>query len=462
MATDWANILEWGGAKEFRLPTAFELARGSIPDSAKGAENDFRPDAQNAALLQALGYGGNPLNGDAWSDSARTWLHDNGYQLGVGHQPGTKAQGRAEYFGLIGPDGKFVQGQSDPTVMQSDSWGDIVAPFALMAAPFAAQAMFGQAAGAGAGGLSAAADGVTALGSAWSPQALGLTSLAPSTAAAEIAALSGSLPTIGGAAGLGAIGGLGGGAEGVAALGSSWSPSALGLTEAIAPAASAGELAAIGSGIPGAVSIPGAAAAIDPYDSKFYRPGGPSELGNMGGASGGAATLPTAGGSGFLDSIGLGSVGSAIDKVSSVVGGGSNLAGLIGGAIGATQGGKAEVSSRDPWLAAQPYLKNLLGDADSMRAKFAAEPYTPQQTQQYQQAFAGLDQARSALPGLLNWGQSAMQRQSTVPSYQQLFGGGLLPQQQPTAQAGGAGGLLGGSQDDRIKALMTAGRGLIG
>jgi hypothetical protein len=54
-----------------------------------------------------------------------------------------------------------------------------------------------------------------------------------------------------------------------------------------------------------------------------------------------------------------------------------------------------------------------------------------------------------------------MQRQSTTPSYDQLFGGGLLGQQ-PTAQAGGAGGLLGNSQSDRLKALMARGQGLIG
>ena len=60
-----------------------------------------------------------------------------------------------------------------------------------------------------------------------------------------------------------------------------------------------------------------------------------------------------------------------------------------------------------------------------------------------------------------------MQRQATTPSYAQLFGGaspsGLLGgQEQPTAQAGGVGGLLGGSASDRARALISRGRGLLG
>lgn len=461
-----------------------------------------------------------------------------------------------------------------------------------------AQALAGAAAAGGAGGasgvgsLGGAAEGVTALGQAWSPQALGLTTLAPSTAAVDIAALASALPgAVGAGAGLGSLGSLGG--EGISALGSSWSPQALGLTEAVAPAITSSELAALGTGIPsltpgigemalngaikggvkggatslikgenplegalkGAVGggitggITGGVNAINPDGVGWVNngisgglnaavSGGNPLIGAAGGAVGPllgslgqtATTTPTAGGnmdfggvSGWFDNwtpddlnlttdiagnvlpslgtdsswmpnwdswvndalIGAGTgwtatglpswlesaasaVKGGLGGVASAVGGGGNLAALIGAGLGAASGGGTQTQSRDPWSAAQPFLKNILGDADAMRANLAANPFTQQQTQAYSNAYGGLDQARAALPGLLSWGQNAMQRQSSTPTYASLFGGGQpqqsqQPQQaQPTMQAGGVGGLLGGAPEDRLKALMAGGRGLLG
>lgn len=493
MATDWSS-LGWTPTLNFALPNERQLAQSSIADAGKGAEFKFNPTSMNAQLLASLGYTGQGLGssipnefgdtGPQWSDDARTWLANNGYTVGVAHEPGSAPNGRPEYYGLVDRNGQFVAGQDQPTMTMSDSLMEQITPFLMLAGPFASAistmeglAAAGGAAGASGGsaasGLSGAADGVTALGSQWSPQALGLTGgITPATSAAEIASLSSGIPgAVEVGAGLGAAGGasgLGGGGGGVTSLGPGMSPANLGITP-VTPAVSGGEIAGLSQGIPGVVAPTasigntGGLSSADKsalYGNEGYGPG-------MSGAQTSAydSILNATGSKGLADLAANSSIGGGlldgIKGAADLVGGGQNLAGLVG-AIGGAAGGSSgdQVSSRDPWAAAQPYLKNILADAERQRAALAAQPYTPQQTQQYQQAFAGLDQARSALPGLLNWGQSAMQRQNTVPSYQQLFGGGLLGQQQPTAQAGGAGGLLG--NDDRIKALMARGQGLIG
>ncbi|WP_457321634.1 hypothetical protein [Roseateles sp. P5_E11] len=393
-------------------------------------------------------------------------------------------------------------GASDP--IYSNTWenGGMITPgqVALTAAALfgGGYAMAGGAAGGAAGaGLGeagsvgaglAAPEGVTALGAGWSPAGLGLTgATGGGLSAAELASLTSALPgAVEAAGGLGAAGGvatLGGGGSGVTSLGSAWSPEALGLSGGITPSVGASELAGLSQGIPGAVGA-GATSGIGGsggmssadraaiYGSEGYGPG-------MSGAQTSVydGLLNSTGSKGIADLAANSGIGESIIKggsslldgakgVSDLVGGGQNLAGLIGAGLGAASGGGTETSSRDPWSAAQPYLKNILADAETQRANLAANPFTPQQTQQYQQAYSGLDQARGAMPGLLNWGQQAMQRQSTTPSYESLFGGqasgGLLGRQpqQATAQAGGPGGLLG--NDDRLKALMARGRGLIG
>lgn len=214
--------MQWSPALSFALPTERQLAQGSVADAGRGAENKFAPTAQNAALMAQLGYGGQAFNneGNAWSDAARTWMSNAGYNVGVAHDPGTTPGGRPEYYGLMGPDGKWVNGQSDPTMTMSDTLMDQIATFAMFLGPAvggiaAAGGGLGGAGAAGVGSLGAAETGVTALGSAWSPSALGLTGAAGGGYAAELAALGSALPgAVGGGAALGglAAAGAGGGA----------------------------------------------------------------------------------------------------------------------------------------------------------------------------------------------------------------------------------------------------------
>ncbi len=595
--------MHWAPTQSFALPTDFQLARSSMADAGQGAESKFAPTAQNLALLQALGYGGQGLTDlpgsdygfgaqPVWSDDARTWLANNGFNLGVAHDPGTTPGGRPEYFGLTGQDGKFVNGQSDPTMTNSDTLMDQIAMFAMLAGPFAGAI---GAAGEGAGALSGAASGLEA--TLPTVADYGLTSLSSvgSDAAASFlggggAALGGTaanvLPTVvtTGAAAGGSL--LPAALTASAAAGSALQPSyspppegsnlvqnkvdpwqkvkdgALkgaakgGLTSAIkgdnplkgaltgaVGGAIGGGIGSIGDGSAGqAMSLDNGGGDLIPggFDGFDVPTDTNSILNNVGGFSGPAVNIggdmgwtdwlsglgSLGGGDGTLD---LGSFGDpgfqwdlsgvdggdysheglnysgwgGLDPVtnSPVNSGGSDwldtlkgwftavpngsggtkpnpmggaISALLGAGLGAASGGGTSTKTSEPWAAAQPFLTNVLGDAGSMLTSLRQNPFTPQQTQAYSTAYAGLDQSRSALPGLLNWGQQAMQRQSTTPSYEQLFGGGqampaqpqqmpgglLNQQQQPMAQAGGPGGLLG--NDDRMKALMARGRGLIG
>lgn len=170
---DWGSVLNWGGAYNFALPSEAQIARSQVSwEDYYGNVNKFAPSAQNVELLRKLGFSGNALDdsyftpesmgGDKpkqWSHDALTWLSNQGYQLGVGHVPGTKSGGRAEYFGLIDSSGKFVSGQSDPTMGVSDTMMDMLTPFLLMAGPLAAGAGVGSTTiGAVGGGLSGAAN----------------------------------------------------------------------------------------------------------------------------------------------------------------------------------------------------------------------------------------------------------------------------------------------------------------
>jgi hypothetical protein len=509
MATDWANLIDWGAgvgvggtgmgpgaegwgsARTWRTPSEFDLARGmaSLEDHAARVSK-FAPVQQNADLLSSLGFGGAALQGitdpefgfqsQQWSPEALDWLDRSGYQLAVGHEPGTSSGGRSEYFALMDPSGKYVQGQTDPTRTTSDTLMDQIIPFAMLAGPFlsAAGAIGGGAgaaggvAGSGSTGL-AAGEGLTALGSSWSPQALGLTgSVGSGLTAAELASLSAALPSAVeiGAAGLGGAGlaGAAGGGGVTATL-----PTQV-ITGTSAGSAAGGALPTLGQvgsavgGVSSAEQLFQQAADEALASSGNYYQQNPMEqwmtdVSNVADIKGGGLLDYVSTGAQNLPNVpGASSIKDLLGTASNVVGGGNNLAGLIGGVIGATQGGDSETQSRDPWSAAQPFLKNILADAEAQRANLAANPFTQQQTQAYQNAYGGLDQARSALPGLLSWGQNAMQRQSSTPTYASLFGGQPQQTPQPTMQAGGVGGLLGGSQDDRLKALMARGRGLLG
>jgi hypothetical protein len=521
MATDWANALEWGLGRSFRLPTEAELARSSIPDAAKGAENDFARTEQNIALLRALGYdgaavqdmaapgsefgeagfaGGMPSQG--WTDDVRTWLDNNGYSLGVGHQRSTSSGGRPEFWGLM-RDGQYVQGQSDPIYSMSDTLMEQIGMMAMVAGPLASAVGTSMAAAGGAGAASGAAGSLGSTLPTIADYGLNTLSSVGTDAAASFfgggaGAAGGAanvLPTVvstGTAAGGSLLPGL---LSAGGALGSAWSsPGFTGQSPELLDRVEVSGSATpptpnLSPNVPGAASwlgqpsppqpsttldrveiegnsspspgqplvpppfLPDIPYASNPLPSDYIDRvlnQTPTEVGDV----------PTLDGNSVLPSW----LREIVGPVSKFVGGEKNLAALVGAGLGAASGGGTQTSSEEPWIAAQPFLRNVLGDADNMLTNLRQNPFTAQQNTQYQHAFAGLDQARSAMPGLLNWGQQAMGRQSMTPSYDQLFGGGLLGQQpqQPTAQAGGPGGLLGNTQDDRMKALMAKGRSLMG
>jgi hypothetical protein len=488
----------WGGGKSFRAPTEFEIARGSMPDSAKGAENDFAPSQQNAMLLNSLGFGGQALQNGAWTREALDWLNGNGYSLGVGHARGSESGGRPEYWGLIDSAGKYVQGQADPTMTISDTPMEIATPFLMMLPAIAgivaagAGAAGGGAGAAGAGGaggagasggigsLGAAESGLTSLGSAWSPQSLGLAGgITPGVSAAEIASLSAALPELG-AAGAAAGGGLlSGGGSGVTQLGAGMSPEALGLTQAITPGVSAGELSALSQALPGAVGGGGIAAdqafqqAADEalQTSGNYYQQSPTQqwmtdVSNVAEVKGGGLLDYASSAMQNTPTIpGASSVKDLLGTASNAVGGGSNLAGLIGAVAGAADSGGTNTATTqsqiDPRM--QQYLYGSgVGDPNSFLGA-AQKLWQDNRSGINPTMQQGLDMQRSAL-----------QDPAYAQAYQQMrtTGQGLLNQpmagnpfgapQGATAQAGGPGGLLGGAPSDRARSLISRGRGLLG
>lgn len=314
-----------------------------------------------------------------------------------------------------------------------EGWQGVLTTAGLAALPFAAASFMAPAA---TGTLGGGAAGVEALGGIAPELAAPLSTAGSDLAASQIAL--GGIPGLEAAGGVGTLGGMGTlgglGFEAPALMGSV-------APELTAPLSTLGSDAAFAqlmadpilSASVGLPAIPSAADLAPVASVPTMTAGGIGGL--LSGLGGGSS--------------GLGSLGSTVGGLKGAIGsalGGANLGSILGAVAGAaTSGDKTQTTSRDPWGPSQDFLKSVLGDADTMRQQLNAQPFTPQQTQQYGQAYAGLDQARAALPGLLSFGQQAMQRQSTVPSYDQLFGnrgGGLLTQPQPTMQAGGPGGLL--------------------
>lgn len=457
MAIDWGNALNWGTGGSLYMDDY-----GGVRDFARAmtqATHNLAATAQNEQLLRSLGYGGGVFNTDdggnqSWSPEALQWLASQGYSLGVGHQPGTSSGGRAEYWGLLGPNGKYVQGQSDPTTTMSEGFMDQITPF-LMMLP-AVGGIISAAGGAAAGGagaaggladaaaptLGAGASDVAALGSAWSPEALGLTGgITPAVSATEIAGLGAGIP--------GAVGGLGA-AGGVSSLGSAWSPQGLGLTGGITPGASAADLAALSQPLPGAVAGVGAGS-FKPSDNYGQGMTGSqtSAYDNVLGATGSKDLANAAG-------TVAGGVSDALSPLSNLVGGGQNLAGLIGAAIGATQGGGTTTATTqsqiDPRMAQYLYGTGY-GDTNSLLG--AAQQFWQQNKSGLNPTMQqGLDMQRAALTDPA-YGQSYTQMRN--------LGNSLMsaPVAGNPYTSGTQGGLLGPTAG-RTQNLMARGRGLLG
>jgi hypothetical protein len=266
------------------------------------------------------------------------------------------------------------------------------------------------------------------------------------------------------------IGTLGAGGTSMVPIGASMSPSALGIT-ALGPAVGTGaELAALSAGLPTLGGMSGAGAALGSAD-KAAMFGGEGYGAGMTGAQTGAfdSVLGATGSTGLANAAstvagvpGLSNIGSALGNVASAVGGGGNLAALVGGALGGASGGGSNTATQqsqiDPRMAAYLYGSGY-GDPNSFlgaaQAQYKANPSGINPTMQQ-----GLDMSKAAL---------------SDPAYSQSFqqmrsvGNGLLGGQVAgnpftsggqQMQAGGLGGLL--DEPDRIKALMDRGRGLLG
>lgn len=407
----------------------------SEPDALRNARGNFDTQA-NAALLAALSNNAaDPLS----------YLAGQGYTVGVGHEPGSKPQGRAEYWGLLDPKGNFVQGQADPTMTTSDSWFDLIAPFALMAPAVAGVIGAGGAAagaGAGAGGTAGTAG---TLGASYIPTAVeSMAGLLPLEGGLSAAASA--LPefaTLGGLGGTGTLASL----VPTAVESMSGLPALTGgLGEAAAALPEFGTLNSIGAGSAWADSAlqslgNAASGSSSAVKDALYGDAGYGQ--GMTGAQTGAydAVLNATGSKGLADLAASTSIGSSLvngaQSLANLVGGAGNLGSIVGGLLGAADSKDGvQTQSRDPWGPAQGYLKNLLGDAEALRKQRAATPFSARQTQAYDNAFGLADQAQAALPGLLDFAQQMQgggfnwQRgQSAIPGQ---TGAGLLT---PTRRA---------------------------
>lgn len=450
-ARDW-NTLNWGAGATLIPSGRAMVDPSSEPDAMRNARANFDTTA-NAALLASLSNNAaDPLS----------YLASQGYTVGVGHEPGSKPQGRAEYWGLLDPKGQFVQGQSDPTMTTSDSWFDLIAPFALLA-PAALGVVGAAGAGVGAGAGSAAGAGGAAgtLGATYIPTAVeSLAALAPlegglSAAAAALPEIA----TIGGS--------LGGVGAGLGTLGSAYVPTAVApvtaapLTGGLSAGASAlPEFSTIGGSL-GAAGGTGGGSAVKGalYGDAGYGAG-------MSGAQTGTydAVLNATGSKGLANAAAnLPGLSNATNLLNT----GSNLASAVGGLLGAVDAGKGTTATSqnqiDPRMAQYLYgtgygdTNSLLGAAQQQfNQNRSGLNALQQQALDMQKNFLmspeytqGFNQIRSAGSGLL--GQQVAANPFTTGQ------AGLLMQmpQQPTSQ-------MAGFNPGSIQQLIAAGRGLLG
>lgn len=404
---------------------------------------------------------GNPMPYDEWFARELSLL---------GISPGTDVSNYTATGSAGDVQREFAVNSGDQQVY-SKQWEDdpewtapylALAGFALPAlavgAGLAGAGAAGSAAGAGgAGGLAAAETGLSALGSAWSPSALGITAVAPSVSAAEIAALSAALP--------GAVQAGAGAGGALSSLGSGMSPSALGI-EAVAPGVTQAELASLSQALPSAPGlsplVPGLPNLPEIPDIK------PSTLPSIPDRvfpnipSVPELSAPT----NWLKDM-LNPISNVVKPIADAVGGGSNLAGLIGAVAGGVSGGGTNTATTqsqiDPRMAQYLYGTGY-GDKNSFLG--AAQDFWQQNKSGLNSTMQqGLDMQRAALTDPA-YGQAYQQMRglgtglmSQPVAGNPFTGGGLLGG--PTSQAGGTGGLL-GDYGDRAKALMNAGRGLFG
>lgn len=75
--------------------------------------------------------------------------------------------------------------------------------------------------------------------------------------------------------------------------------------------------------------------------------------------------------------------------------------GAIGGAL--TSGDKTATQTREPWAAAQPWLKDMIAQGQQLQQQYQANPFSSTQQQAYGNLFGLLNQFNTQMaPGLLN------------------------------------------------------------
>jgi len=84
-----------------------------------------------------------------------------------------------------------------------------------------------------------------------------------------------------------------------------------------------------------------------------------------------------------------------------------NIAVGVGGAVlgsmsdKGSKGGASQSTSKEPWAKAAPWLEDLLGQGQSLDAKYRNEPFNPRQRTAYDNSYAQSDYVRGLVPGLL-------------------------------------------------------------
>ena len=80
---------------------------------------------------------------------------------------------------------------------------------------------------------------------------------------------------------------------------------------------------------------------------------------------------------------------------------GSVAGGLLGGIGSKKSSGGTEQVKKEPWEAAQPWLKNLLAEGQNLQSYYQANPFNQQQQQAYNNIFSDANMFRSQIaPGL--------------------------------------------------------------
>lgn len=86
---------------------------------------------------------------------------------------------------------------------------------------------------------------------------------------------------------------------------------------------------------------------------------------------------------------------------------GSAAVGVVGSAVLSNSGSKSnggagtQTTDKAPWAAAQPWITNNMQTGQALQQQLAAQPFSPQQSAAYQNAFNQGDYMRSLVPSLL-------------------------------------------------------------